>query len=54
MPKLTRRGFLSITGAAIALRGAAPFARGDTGRQGVTMVYDKSLGMMRIVERFIP
>lgn len=54
MSKLTRRGFLATTGAAVGLRGVAPFARSGSGRRILTLVYDKSLGMMRAVEKVVP
>lgn len=51
---LTRRRFLASSGAALALRGVAPLARSGSGRRILTLVYDKSLGMMRAVERVVP
>lgn len=54
MPKLTRRGFLATTTAALGVRSAAPLARTGSGRRILTLVYDKSLGMMRAVERLVP
>ena len=52
--KFTRRGFLATTGAAAGARIAAPLARSGGGRRVLTLVYDKSLGMMRAVERIVP
>lgn len=54
MPKLTRRGFIATTGAALSVRSVAPLARTGSGRRILTLVYDKSLRMMRAVERVIP
>ncbi|MBU2992661.1 Tat pathway signal protein [Octadecabacter sp. 1_MG-2023] len=53
MPKLTRRGFLATSGAALGVRGVTPLARSGSGRRILTLVYDKSLGMMRAVERVV-
>lgn len=54
MPKLTRRGFLATSGATLGMRCVAPLAKGGSGRRILTLVYDKSLGMMRAVERVVP
>jgi len=54
MVDLTRRGFITTTTAAIGARVAAPLARSGSGRRILTLVYDKSLGMMRAVERIVP
>jgi len=54
MSKLTRRGFLASTAAALGVRGVVPLARTGGGRRILTLVYDKSLGMMRAVERIVP
>ena len=54
MLKLTRRGFLATTGAALSVRGIAPLARTGSGRRILTLVYDKGLGMMRAVEKVVP
>ncbi|SLN23710.1 Tat pathway signal protein [Pseudooctadecabacter jejudonensis] len=54
MVNFTRRGFLGATGAALGIRAAAPLARSGGGRRILTLVYDKSLGMMRAVERVVP
>ncbi|MCR9114074.1 MAG: hypothetical protein NXH84_12420, partial [Rhodobacteraceae bacterium] len=54
MPNLTRRGFIAASLAAGGLR-AVPVAVTRTGgRRILTLVYDKSLGMMRAVERVVP
>jgi len=54
MAKLTRRGFLAATGAAVALRAVPTLATRRGGRRILTLVYDKRLGMMRAVERLMP
>ncbi len=54
MSKLTRRGFLATAGAAFGVRTLSPLARSGSGRRILTLVYDKSLGMMRAVERIVP
>ncbi|MCX8225769.1 MAG: Tat pathway signal protein [Sulfitobacter sp.] len=54
MPQITRRGFVATALAASAIR-AVPFAGAKLGgRRILTLVYDKSLGMMRAVERWVP
>jgi hypothetical protein len=52
--KLSRRGFLVSTGAAVALRAVPTVASRTGGRRILTLVYDKALGMMRAVERVVP
>lgn len=58
MAKLTRRGFMAATAAAGAVRfvpaGISIAAKATQGRWIVKLVYDKGLGMMRAVERFVP
>lgn len=49
---LTRRGFLVGTTAALGVRGLGAVSRAP-GRRILTLVYDKSLGMMRAVERVV-
>lgn len=51
LPKLTRRTFLASSAAAVTLR-IVPTA--PRARHIVTLVYDKGLGMMRIVDRLVP
>ncbi len=51
--KLTRRGFLATTVAAGAVRTLPSIATRISGRRILTLVYDKSLGMMRAVERVV-
>ncbi len=52
--KLTRRGFIGTAAAAGALRGAGVTVAKPQMRRILTLVYDKSLGMMRAVERLVP
>ncbi len=54
MAKLTRRGFIAATLAAGAVRAVPTVAPRTGGRRVLTLVYDKSLGMMRAVERIVP
>ena len=51
--KLTRRGFLATTAAAGAVRTIPTLATRRGGRRILKLVYDKSLGMMRAVERVV-
>ncbi|MEJ6389713.1 Tat pathway signal protein [Gymnodinialimonas ulvae] len=53
--KTNRRQFLILGGAAAtALRLGPTLATKVGGRRVLTLVYDKSLGMMRAVDRLIP
>ncbi|WP_375267372.1 Tat pathway signal protein [Planktotalea sp.] len=52
--KLTRRGFIASALAAGAVRSVPQIATKTGGRRILTLVYDKSLGMMRAVERVVP
>lgn len=54
MAKLNRRLFLASAAAAGASRGLPKLASASGGRRILTLVYDKSLGMMRAVERIVP
>lgn len=58
MTKLSRRSFLATAaataGSQMAPRAIAPVAKSAGGRRILTLVYDKSLGMMRAVERIVP
>ena len=57
MATLTRRGFM-VAAAAGAVRfvpaGISIAPKASRGRWIVKLVYDKGLGMMRAVERFVP
>ncbi len=50
---LSRRGFLAGTLAAGTIRSLPQIATKTSGRRILTLVYDKSLGMMRAVERVV-
>ena len=54
MPKLTRRGFIATATAAASIRALPTLATRTSGRRILTLVYDKSLGMMRATERVVP
>lgn len=54
MTHLSRRGFLAGLAAASSLRVAPAALRAAPSRRILTLVYDKSLGMMRAVERVVP
>ncbi|UWR23474.1 Tat pathway signal protein [Sulfitobacter sp. S190] len=54
MAKLTRRGFIAASVAAGGLRSAGIIVAKPATRRILTLVYDKSLGMMRAVERVVP
>jgi hypothetical protein len=51
--ELSRRGFLVSSGAALAVRAMPTVATKTSGRRILTLVYDKTLGMMRAVERVV-
>ncbi len=56
MAKLTRRGFIAAAAAAAAgaLRGVGVTVAKPQMRRILTLVYDKSVGAMRAVERLVP
>ncbi len=54
MPNLTRRGFIAAAAAAGTVRALQTIASRTGGRRILTLVYDKSLGMMRAVEKLVP
>ena len=54
MPKLDRRTFLATLASAGAVRALPPLAARPAGRRILTLVYDKSLGMMRAIDRLVP
>lgn len=54
MTKLTRRGFIAATMATGALRVVPQMASKPPARRILTLVYDKSLGMMRAIDRLVP
>ncbi|WP_120502943.1 Tat pathway signal protein [Sulfitobacter mediterraneus] len=54
MANLTRRGFIAATVAAGTIRSVPMLATKPTARRVLTLVYDKSLGMMRAIDRLVP
>lgn len=54
MANLTRRGFIAATLAAGAVRAVPMVASKPPARRILTLVYDKSLGMMRAIDRLVP
>ncbi len=54
MPDLTRRGFITAALAAGTARSIPITISRSGGRRILTLVYDKSLGMMRAVEKIVP
>jgi len=50
---LSRRGFLATAAAAATMRGIPQLAHAPKARVILKLVYDKSLGMMRAVERLV-
>ncbi|WP_439109766.1 Tat pathway signal protein [Lentibacter sp.] len=54
MPHLTRRGFIGTALAAGTARAVPTVASKAATRRILTLVYDKSLGMMRAVEKIVP
>ena len=53
MAKLNRRAFLASAAAAGAARAFPKLAGAGGGRRILTLVYDKSLGMMRAIDRVV-
>lgn len=54
MAKFTRRGFIAATAAAGAVRTVPLALTRPPARRILTLVYDKSLGMMRAIDRLVP
>ncbi|UWR14273.1 Tat pathway signal protein [Sulfitobacter sp. M368] len=54
MGNLTRRGFIAATLAASTVRSVPMLTTKPVARRVLTLVYDKSLGMMRAVDRLVP
>jgi hypothetical protein len=44
---------IAVASAALSVRAIAPLARSGSGRRILTLVYDKSLTVMRAVERVV-
>ena len=53
MAKLNRRMFLASAAAAGAAKGLPKLASTGGGRRVLTLIYDKSLGMMRAIDRVV-
>ncbi len=53
MPQLTRRGFIAASLAAGTARSLPQLAKAPPARRILTLVYDKSVGAMRAVERVV-
>ena len=51
MPTLNRRTFLAVAASGAAARALPPLAAKPAGKRVLTLVYDKSLGMMRAIDR---
>ena len=51
MPKMNRRMFLAATAAGATARTLPPVIARPAGKRVLTLVYDKSLGMMRAIDR---
>jgi len=51
---MKRRAFLTGCGSVFALRGVPMAMKPTGGRRVLTLVYDKSLGMMRAIDRIVP
>ncbi|WP_368187223.1 Tat pathway signal protein [Aestuariibius sp. HNIBRBA575] len=54
MPDLSRRGFLAVTAASLSVRALPQIATKPSGRRILTLVYDKSIGAMRAIDRLVP
>jgi len=54
MAKLNRRMFLASAAAAGAARGLPKLASATGGRRVLTLIYDKSMGMMRAIDKLVP
>ena len=52
--QISRRNFLVAGSAALGARALPQIAARTGGRRILTVVYDKSLGMMRAIERAVP
>lgn len=53
MPKMNRRLFLAATVSAGAPKSLPQIAARPGGRRLLTLVYDKSLGMLRAIDRVV-
>ncbi|MEL7212983.1 MAG: Tat pathway signal protein [Pseudomonadota bacterium] len=50
---MNRRQFLATTAAAATIRAVPTLTRGSA-RRVVTLVYDKALGAMRLIDKAVP
>ena len=53
MTNLNRRGFLVAAASASVIKGLPKIASAPPARRVLTIVYDKSLGMMRAIDRVV-
>ncbi|MEE9428095.1 MAG: Tat pathway signal protein [Paracoccaceae bacterium] len=53
MIKLTRRGFIASSAAAVSVRSVPNIATKPATKRILELVYDHSMGMMRAVERVV-
>ena len=53
MAKLTRRGFMAASAAAVSVRSLPQIAAKPATKRILTLAYDKSLGMMRAIDRVV-
>ncbi|WP_438957185.1 Tat pathway signal protein [Cognatiyoonia sp.] len=52
--KLSRREFLASAAAVASVRAVSQVATQSGGRRILTLVYDKALGSMRAIDKFVP
>ena len=53
MPNLSRRGFIAASAAALTIRSVPQLAKAPPARRILTLVYDKSIGAMRAIDRVV-
>lgn len=53
MSKLNRRAFLAVTASGVAARGLPRVSKAPGGKRVLTLVYDKTLGAMRAIDRVV-
>lgn len=53
MPSLTRRGFLAASAAAVSVRALPNVVLKARPKHLLTLVYDKSIGAMRAIDRLV-
>lgn len=54
MAKMSRRSFLVVSAAAASARVLPPVIQAVRQRRVLTLVYDKSIGAMRAIDRIVP